>query len=296
MVTRRFDVEVPDGQHLGFSRDTDGAYRAHLFDDHTNRLVGHAELRDPDEDESEWSGTYGYESSSTKAEARELTPEEIAQALEALAALVLVVASLASAAAPHVRRWWTGAAGAVRAAGARGRSVAKSSTVQAVHALRSTWGKFARTARPEEPRAYEVVSTVETRIQAASSTALEVAFHDYRARMSSAEARERFVAALMAKAFSDEQMRLLRSVTIEDDDGEVALGDLLETPTPQQIGETVRLMLEKNPSLLDGDSLAALGHLFGRGAPGREHHPLKVRRLADPAPEPEGPHSSTGTH
>ncbi|WP_200829727.1 hypothetical protein [Cellulomonas algicola] len=111
--------------------------------------------------------------------------------------------------------------------------------------------------------------------------------------MSSAEARERFVAALLAKAFSDEQMRLLRSVTIEDDDGEVALGDLLETPTPQQIGETVRLMLE-NPSLLDGDSLAALGDLFGRGAPGREHHPLKVRRLVDPAPGPDGPHASAG--
>lgn len=51
MAKKRFDVEVPDGQHLGFSRDTDGAYRAHLFDDETNDLVGHAELFEPEDDD-----------------------------------------------------------------------------------------------------------------------------------------------------------------------------------------------------------------------------------------------------
>jgi hypothetical protein len=52
VARKRFDVEVPDGQHLGFSRDTVGARRAHLFDDENNDLVGHAELFAPDEDES----------------------------------------------------------------------------------------------------------------------------------------------------------------------------------------------------------------------------------------------------
>ncbi|MBB2923199.1 hypothetical protein [Cellulomonas cellasea] len=289
MVTRRFDVEVPDGQHLGFSRDTDGAYRAHLFDDDTNRLVGHAELVEPDEDEPEWSGTYPHGASSEEPEARELTPEEIAQALEGLAMVALVVASLATEAAPHVRRWWKGTVAAARAAGARGRSATKSSKDQAVHTLRSSWGMVARTRKHNEADEYEIGRPDKSRQTAATSAELQMAFEDYRARMSSAEAQERFVSALLAKAFSEEQMRLLRSVTIDDDDGAVALGDVLEKPTPQQIGETVRFMLEKNPSLLDGDSLAALGVALGRGRPDRDPHPLKVRRVGvQPGPDSSG--------
>jgi hypothetical protein len=59
VAKKRFDVEVPDGQHLGVSRGTDGAYRAHLFHDDTNELVGHAELFEVDEDEADPSGN-GY--------------------------------------------------------------------------------------------------------------------------------------------------------------------------------------------------------------------------------------------
>ena len=50
MAMKRFDVEVPDGQHLGYSRGTDGAFRAHLFRDDTNGLAGHAELFEVAED------------------------------------------------------------------------------------------------------------------------------------------------------------------------------------------------------------------------------------------------------
>ncbi|NTW39432.1 MAG: hypothetical protein HGA44_06015 [Cellulomonadaceae bacterium] len=288
MVRRRFDVEVPDGQHLGFSRDTDGAYRGHLFDDATNRLVGHADLLEPEEDEWD-SDAYPYGSGSPDPEARELTPEEIAQALEALAILVLVVASIASAAAPHVRRWWAGAAISARAAGAKGRSVARASRDHLVDAARSTWGRVARTRKTGKAAASETVTTNESERSAATSTELQVAFHDYRARMSSTEARERFVAALLAKAFSDEQMRLLRNVTIEDNGGAVAIGDALRPPTPQQIAETVRLMLERNPSLLDEDSLASLGDLLGRGRPDRDDQPLRVRRLGAPPRDPDRP-------
>src|SRR5690625_4440698 len=100
MVRRTFDVEIPDGQHLGFSRGTDGAYRAHLFDDETNELTGHAELFETDE---------AFTQDAQYADAPHsaaLTDEELAEALEALARLVLIVATLASAAAPHVRSWW----------------------------------------------------------------------------------------------------------------------------------------------------------------------------------------------
>ncbi|GEM_PF-2076565 len=286
MVTRRFDVEVPDGQHLGFSRDTNGAYRAHLFDDETNRLVGHAELTEPPEHESE---AYSYGSSSQQSEVRELTPEEIAQALEALAALVLVVASLASTAAPHVRRWWEGTAVAARAAAARGRSAARSSKDHVVSVARSTWRRVARARKPDEAGSCGAVTMDVTRQSPGTSTELDVAFQNYRTRMSSTEAQSRFVAALLAKAFSDEQMRLLRHVMIEGEDGEVTLADALEPPTAQQIDETVRFMLEKNPSLLHDSSLAALGDLLGRERPGGKDRPLLVRRLVRPQSDPDRP-------
>ncbi|RAY10641.1 hypothetical protein DPM19_34340 [Actinomadura craniellae] len=53
MAKKRFDAEIPNGQHLGVSHDTDGAYRGHLFDDETGQLVGHVELIEVDEDEAD---------------------------------------------------------------------------------------------------------------------------------------------------------------------------------------------------------------------------------------------------
>lgn len=51
MAEKRFDAEIPEGTHLGVSRDSNGAYRGHLFDDTTNKLVGHVELTEVDEEE-----------------------------------------------------------------------------------------------------------------------------------------------------------------------------------------------------------------------------------------------------
>lgn len=45
MAKKRFEVDVPDGQHLGKVRDSGGT-RGLLFDDKTGKLVGHAELRE----------------------------------------------------------------------------------------------------------------------------------------------------------------------------------------------------------------------------------------------------------
>lgn len=295
MVRKRFDVEVPDGQHLGFSRDSAGAYRAHLFDDATNRLVGHAELIETDDDEdashwSDWSDADLHGSRPPRPESRRhLTPEEVAETLEALAAVALVGASLASAAAPHVRRWWKGTAVAAREAGARGRSAARESGDGAVNALRSTWGKVARTRKADEAGAAEGATTDDSRPGSADPTELEAALRDHRARMSSAEAQERLVAALLARTFSDEQLRLLRSVVVDDDGDEPVPGDALGTPTAQQVGETVRLVLERNPSLLDGVSSAALADLLASGRQVPEPHPSRVRRPSDTMPGADSP-------
>jgi hypothetical protein len=267
MTRQKFDVEVPDGQHLGFSRDTDGAYRAHLFDNETNDLVGHAELFEPDEDIPNIQ--YVYVSDSGATEGRELTEEELAEALEALVGLAILVATLAAAAAPHVRRWWHDVAV----------PALKSTSDNALLAMKSTWTRFTGTGKVERGGAHAEMVPATEPVRADSSTELEVAFQDYRARMGSAEARERFVAALLARAFSEEQMRLLRNAKIEDDGDPLSLKAAMEALTPQQVGKTITSMLEKNPSLLDRESLAELGTILGGSRADGEYVPLRIGRM-----------------
>lgn len=263
MVRRTFDVEIPDGQHLGFSRGTDGAYRAHLFDDETNELTGHAELFETDE---------AFTQDAQYADAPHsaaLTDEELAEALEALARLVLIVATLASAAAPHVRSWWQDIA----------LPAMRSAKNGAVTAVRSRWDRVTA-ARRTGPPAVEIITPAEP-AGGARSTELAVAFQEYQARMSSAEARERFVRALLARAFSEEQLRLLRNARV-DDDRPSALATAVAALTPAQVEDTLTVMLEKNPSLLGCESLHQLGMVLGRRADG-DLVPLRVEcRRAEP--------------
>lgn len=82
-MPKRFEVEVPDGQHLGYSRGTDGARRAHLFRDDTNQLVGHAELFEVVEDElraPDWRPDQ-FAASADEAPRRCAEPHPVAEAL-----------------------------------------------------------------------------------------------------------------------------------------------------------------------------------------------------------------------
>lgn len=242
MAREKFDVEVPEGTHLGFSRDTDGAYRAHLFDDKTNELVGHAELFGPAEDEHVSSATdagpvyinvdYG-QSHSQEDEAEDL--------LGALAVLGIIVA--AQRAAPHLKRWWND----------RARPFLKKSRSRLPNPHRAKSHTAARDSFALAERAPE-----------ASSQDVFTALDEYRASISSAEARDRFVAALVARLFSERQLRLLRNARIEDEGGALELASAMNSLTPQQLGESITLMLETNPSWPDEDTLAELGKVLGR--------------------------------
>ncbi|MET9830554.1 hypothetical protein ABZ078_14830 [Streptomyces sp. NPDC006385] len=90
--------------------------------------------------------------------------------------------------------------------------------------------------------------------------------------MSGAEVRKRFTAALMARIYSDGQLRLLRNARVVDEgeDGPVEPG-ATEDLSPQRIGEHLALMLEVNPSLLGEDTLAERGKLVA-GAQGIVPH------------------------
>jgi hypothetical protein len=167
-------------------------------------------------------------------------PDAKTMVLVGLAAVGVVLA--AKELAPHARRLWGERAGP---------------------ALRSTWDKLARTrgddgkASPDEPDAIEVVPAA--------------ALEDHRTAMSSAEVRERFAAALVARAFSDEQLRVLRGARVVDSEEAAEVNRALESLTPEELEEGIRLMLENG-------SPEELRQLLGFS--GAEGEPLP-RRLTD---------------
>jgi hypothetical protein len=267
---KRFDVEVPDGQHLGFSRDTDGAYRAHLFDDETNDLVGHAELFEPHEDEfSPLDVDYGYNSGSGAAEeAPYQLSEEERELVEALANLVILgIITAAVAAAPRVKKWWTNKV-------VPGFRVARDG-------VKSTFKRVPRRRKDHGPTSTVVVASVVDSEPVQSSSELVVAFQDYRIRMSSVEARERFVAALVAREFSDAQMKILQNAQIEDEEGPVELESAVRALTPRDVAATLTGILERKPALLDRGTLTELGSILGGGRADGDYAPLKIERFND---------------
>lgn len=254
MPRERFDVEVPEGTHLGVSRDTDGAYRAHLFDDDTNGLVGHAELFQPADDDTEPaedpSPIYVYitDDDHDYAEEQDQEPSETEKLVAAL--LLLGALKAVEKAAPHLRQWWT------------------------EHALPALQAKRARLAGARARRANRRTAPAETAPATRQSSQEVVAALDaYKASMSSDEARARFVAALTARLLSDQQLAILRDARIEDEDGPVELG----TVSAEEISAGIAAMLEANPSLLDPQTAAyELDRVL---AAGHDRVPLRRQRI-----------------
>lgn len=227
-----YEPIIPQGQHLGTSHDVDGAATGHLFEDGTNKLVGHAAWRwvdGPDET------TFGYETDSP----RELTQEEIEAAAQ-LAGLILagIVVGI-EAAAPHVRRWWS------RTMVPWGKTV------------RARVSFAAQKFRKKQPQA----DFVEEAMFVASSSGVVLARVD-EIRMTSAEWERRFRSMLVADAFAQEEMRVLSIARVDDRQTALQEPSESEVLTATQFVERVRLMLEANPSVLNEETSTALMQVF----------------------------------
>jgi hypothetical protein len=81
--------------------------------------------------------------------------------------------------------------------------------------------------------------------------------------MSSAEAQARYLAALAAWAYSDEQMRLVTRANIVDGEGVAELKRSLAELPPDQVRSLIEAMAT-NPSMLGDNTLAQLASILGR--------------------------------
>lgn len=238
-----------DDDGLTPGRKREGGLHQNLFDKDGN-LKGNARFIPSGGDEDE--PLVITETVYIPIEQRRRTPEEEAFQ-QAIADLVSVLIDRGIAKAkPYAQQFWRETA---RPAIAAQRSRARSAL------RRRSLAKAQRVAPIAEVAVAEPASQIAT---AASG----------RPRMSRAEAQARYLAALAARAFSDEQMRLVTGAAIIDTHDLSSLErSLAELPAAE-----LRAMLESmatKPTLLDERNLAELASILSRLDP----KPEKPRRL-----------------
>lgn len=309
MVKKRFEVDIPEGQHLGRARDSDGT-RALLFDDKTNKLVAHAELREVDVRAK----TRQRQATSREADTASGQPEEHVQDqpdgyldldsqpdfdhatddAEPSAgwgqvlgvAAVLGVAIAAAKGVQHVQN---------RDDEKQGRRTRKRSAreprADASLPRASLPPESAAAAAGWYPDPYDgarlrywdgQVWTGHTMARREGAPArglpatptrdVSAAHREPTVSMATAEWQQRLRAMLLARAFSEEQLRLLSHARIDDPDPALLeLQHALAGLSPQELSHRVRYMLEANPAALT-DTEAELVRLLG-GAGKHAHLP-----------------------
>lgn len=238
------------------SRENPDAWRGTLRDDE-GHLSGHAEfIPGEDEDADDWDREPVYIYVSEDEHSRERGRTEMEELLGNLVILGVLVAF--EKAKPHVKIWLTD---------------------KAMPAVKSAWRRLAR--RRETPSGAAVIEA-SAMVDDPSTDAgdVEAALEAYKASMSSAEARDRFVAALVARMFSDEQLRILRDSRIDDGDSH-GLQRASDVVTAEQVGESITLMLQANPSLLNDETLAELGKILGVAGQGPEYVPVRRAQITE---------------
>ncbi len=228
IIREKMWVERPAGTHLS-QAGKPGGFSTLARDDDTNELETHATLYPVDDEDDDGEAAAGdvyitnYYVDDASA-SRELTDEE----RELLAKLVVVAALIAAQVlGPRIKTLWND---------------------RALPFIRRRWNA-ARTARwrrnrqsavevaaaSEEAPVGEVLATVPTE----------------QVSISSAEARARFLAAMRAREFSDEQLRILRAARIDVDAAPEQLQRAMEELPSEPLNDVVTHMLEMTPATID---------------------------------------------
>lgn len=245
MPKEKMWVEWDDGSHLSRSRKKPGSYSSLTREDGTNGLgnvtlspLDESEMDDPVGSRPFFSDTISATESSSRVE-EPVTIEDIME----LVILINRVIDVAERAAPHIKALWN----------SRARPAIKSARSRIAGAR-----KLVRRAAREEPSA--LASSAFSEASPDAMTEVE----EPAVRMSSSEARERFVSALAARLLSEEQLTVLRNARIEDDVDPSQLESAVGALTVEQVWQGIQLALEADPSLAGRKELAELEAFLAR--------------------------------
>ena len=209
------------GTEYGRSRDDDGSSSSNLFVPGAKGVKSQARIRDIDEDDH-----YSEPERIYVPEEVERQPDPLAEFLADV--MTRLLDNAIEAAKPHVRRWWN---------------------EQVVPAIKSR-AESTRAKLAERKAAKTRIEIVEANVHE-SSTEVESVVIPEQVTLSSEEAQQLLVAALVARAFSDEKIAMLLNARIEDADGPLDWQKTIRQSTPQEVEQQITLMLEANPRLLD---------------------------------------------
>lgn len=181
--------------------------------------------------------------STTYIPTEERRQDEESDALTEVASILLMslCAAAATHAAPHIQRWWGDTAHPFFAAQA--------------DKVTARWHR-AKTSEGDKVKQADEVTVLSQ----------DLAESLDRPAMSSAEAQARFLAAMAAQAFSEEQLRLVSQADILDaEDVEDIKEHLARLPQEQLV--SIIEQMARRPSLLEDEGLAILARLLGRTEP-----------------------------
>lgn len=212
----------------------EGGWSQNLFDE-DGRLKANARFVPTDED-FEFSSGYVTDTMYISSGERQLREEdkELARLL-ALAVSNLIAIGIERA-KPHVKRWWN---------------------ETAWPSIKETASKISR----PRPRLKAAEVLAEAKKDTVSSDQVVEVSDEERMEMSPAEAQARLIAAAAARAYSDQQMRLVTNANIVDANGVDDIRRQLAQLPQEQLAALIEHMM-LNPAALEEESLANLASLL----------------------------------
>ncbi|MEU8053726.1 hypothetical protein [Micromonospora haikouensis] len=199
MPKKKMWVEYDDGSHLSQSQKKPGGYSPLTREDKTNKL-GQVILSDIDEEDDGPPVVFVHHMG-PRPSSGPLTREEPSLSDHTIGLLgnLLVAGAVAAAdkARPHVTRWLA---------------------EQAVPTVMSRWSQL-RSRKPSRTDGSAEQAATARPAPSDERQKIIAALQTYQASMSTKEARNRFLAALVARLYSEEQLRILREAQIEDANG-----------------------------------------------------------------------------
>lgn len=231
-----------DDDDLTPGRKKEGGLHQNLFDA-DGKLQGSARFVPSDEVEadSEYVTEYVTEHVYVPAEERRLTPEQEELADLISEVLLVFLTKGIDRAKPHIKRWWAESARPfVREQRTRLVKVLPKRAPKVSRDLASTNGDPSADRLPTE----NVVAVP-------------------RPKMSSAEAQARYLAAMAARAFSEEQMNLVQNADIIDAEGIAEIEAKLAELPPHEVHQLMSMMVT-DPAMLNEASLAELASVLAR--------------------------------
>ncbi len=218
----------------------EGGLHQNLFDK-DGKLKGNARFVPSTESEIEPDYVTEYVYVPTQERRKSKEQEELERQMADF--LVLLIERGVVAAKPHVERWWHNSARPFVS-----KQWSKLRTSRPAHASLDV------SSHPTPPQDEEGTASTELALDASA-----------RPQMSRAEAQARLLAAIAAQAFADEQMRLVNSAAILDEEGAAGVREAISQMPPEITEELVKRMVT-DPTMLSEQSLAELASVLARTA------------------------------